>query len=74
MNTLHFLLRDIRKSKGLSLREVSKGCGISFTYLGEIERGVKSGNLRVIEKILNYYDYIVDFRPRVSEPPIGSCK
>lgn len=32
-------LREIRKSRGLTLKELSKLCDISITYLSEIENG-----------------------------------
>jgi len=50
-------LRIIRKEKKLSLREVSEKTGISISYIGEVERGDRRGNLEVIKKLLDYYNY-----------------
>ena len=50
-------LREIRKSKNLSLQKVSKNIGNHWNYIGQIERGERKGNLEIVEKLLNYYNY-----------------
>lgn len=45
------LLRRIRQSHGLTLREVGRRIGYSQQYVGDIERGDRRGN----------YDYVAAF-------------
>jgi len=35
-------LRHVRKTLGLNLRDAAKAAGVSFTYLGEVERGERA--------------------------------
>ena len=38
---IEYLIRNIRKSKNMTLRELSRKTGISKSYLSEIERNEK---------------------------------
>ena len=49
-------LKKIRKELGFSLKYVSSKTGISFNYIGQIERGDRKGNLEVVEKMLSFYN------------------
>jgi len=42
------VLREVRKSKGLSQEELAFASGYHPTYIGQIERGKKSPSLRAI--------------------------
>jgi len=55
-NNLAKLLRDLRSSRGQSLREAADGLGIDPSHLSRLERGEKlpSPNLRA--RAANYYD------------------
>lgn len=35
-------IREIRKSKGMTLRELAEKLGVSFVYVGQIERGERT--------------------------------
>lgn len=35
-------LRHVRTSLGLNLRDAAKAAGVSFTYLGQVERGERA--------------------------------
>ncbi len=48
-------MRSIRKSKNLSLAQVSKELGLSLGVLREIEIGSKSTTLSRAERIATYY-------------------
>ena len=49
-------LREERKKKRFSLREVEKDTGISYSYLGRIENGkVDNPGLNTIERLCNLY-------------------
>lgn len=41
----------LRRQKGLSQEELAFRCGIHRTYIGAVERGVKSPTLNTIKKI-----------------------
>lgn len=45
------LLQLERHGRGLSLRELAGQAGISATYLGEIERGLKEPSFEVVEAL-----------------------
>ena len=53
---IEYVLRDIRKSKNMTLRELSRKTGISRSYLSEIERNEKKPSFNymiIISKALN---------------------
>ena len=39
MNVFGDMVRDLRKSKGYSLRQLAPKVGVGFTYLSKVERG-----------------------------------
>lgn len=44
-------IRELRKEKQLSVEALARACGMSKSYLSEIERGVKQINGRLLEII-----------------------
>ena len=44
-------LREVRKERGLTLRQVAEGAHVSVSYLAEIERSEKDPSSRVLESI-----------------------
>lgn len=44
-------LRNIRKLKGLTQEQLAERCGLSYKYLGEIERGEKNFGIQNLFKI-----------------------
>ncbi|RJP85078.1 MAG: XRE family transcriptional regulator [Desulfobacteraceae bacterium] len=62
-------IRKIRKLQGLTQEELAEKCGLSYKYLGEIERGEKNSGILNLFKIasglsLSVAD-IVDIDPGV---------
>jgi transcriptional regulator with XRE-family HTH domain len=58
------VLKFIRGSKNLSLREVEKGTGISNSYLSRIETGrVESPSFSHIKILCEYYGISIDSLP-----------
>ena len=57
LKAIRLKLRIIRKSKGLTLKEVSDKTGVSLCYISEIERGISNPSLKSICKLLNFYGY-----------------
>lgn len=47
---------NLRKSKGLSQEDLAFELGLHRTYISQIERGIKSPSLRVIEKISSFFE------------------
>lgn len=45
------VLREERRERELSLRELAGQAGISATYLGEVERGLKEPSFEVVEAL-----------------------
>lgn len=45
-------LRMIRKAKGLTQEELAERCGLSFSYISDIERGGRNVTLESLDKLL----------------------
>jgi transcriptional regulator with XRE-family HTH domain len=57
------LLRDLRRSRGESLREAANGLGIDPSHLSRIERGQKQASEPLRERAAKYYavdDVVLD--------------
>jgi transcriptional regulator with XRE-family HTH domain len=46
-------IRSIRKAKGISQEALADGAGVSPSYMGEVERGVRNISLETLEKVSN---------------------
>ena len=49
-------LREVRKERGLTLRQVAEDAHVSISYLAEIERGEKDPSSRILESIAGGLD------------------
>lgn len=49
-------LRELRESKGLTLKQVSKDTGFSISFLSRFENNKSSITLSNLSKLLKYYD------------------
>lgn len=49
-------LRDIRRSKGLSLRALAAAIGVSPTLLSQVERGVTEPSLSTLRRLAELYE------------------
>lgn len=56
MESLNNLLRDLRESRGASLRQVAREVDVNPAYLSRIERGEKRASPAVRERLADYYD------------------
>lgn len=54
-------LKELRKAKGLTLRELSDEVGSSFGGLGNIENGRRNLSLSLAVKLADYFDVSVDY-------------
>lgn len=43
-------VRRVRTRKGLSIEELAHDVGLSYSYVGELERGLRNPTLRVVER------------------------
>jgi transcriptional regulator with XRE-family HTH domain len=50
------LLRELRESKGISLRGAARDLGIDASYLSRVERGDKKASPSVLDRAANYYE------------------
>jgi transcriptional regulator with XRE-family HTH domain len=57
------LLRELRETRGTSLRAAARELGVDPSYLSRIERGKKPPSDSVLDRAANYYDI-----PRASFP------
>ena len=56
MNMNHNELRKYRKSKGITIKELSKNIGVSVSYLSLVERGLRKTNRDMVEIIKEKLD------------------
>jgi len=49
-------VRSARLAKGVTLEAFAYDVGLSYSYLGELERGRRNPTLRVVERIANALD------------------
>jgi transcriptional regulator with XRE-family HTH domain len=49
------LLRELRQRRGQSLRAVAEEVGVAASYLSRLERGERSVNDGVVERLADYY-------------------
>jgi transcriptional regulator with XRE-family HTH domain len=50
------LLREVRESRGMSLRGAAKGLRVDASYLSRVERGDKGASSRVLDRAAAYYE------------------
>jgi hypothetical protein len=50
------LLKEVRESKGVSLRGAAKELQVDASYLSRVERGNKSASSRVLDRAATYYE------------------
>ena len=55
MNQLGITLRDLRKSMGYTLKDVSEGINEKIDYLGKVERGDRTPTAGFIRKLQEFY-------------------
>lgn len=64
-------LRNIRKNKGLTLKDVGEATGLSYSGLAEIERGERSCNSETLKLLAEFYgissDYLLFDEPTASQ-------
>lgn len=53
-------LKQIRRQKGLKQKEVAEAVGITTSYYGMIEQGVRTPTLEVAIKIANFFGVPVE--------------
>ncbi len=54
-------LKELRESKDMSMRDVSKALGIPYTTYVNYEKGFREPNSEILIAIANYYGVSVDF-------------
>lgn len=54
-------LRELRKLKRKTLKEVNDATGINYSGLAEIERGERSCNSTTLKILADYYDVSTDY-------------
>jgi transcriptional regulator with XRE-family HTH domain len=55
------ILRNERKTKKITLRELSEKIGISYSSLGKYERGEYEPDIKTIIKLSSFFDVSVDY-------------
>ncbi|MGN1310722.1 MAG: helix-turn-helix domain-containing protein [Clostridia bacterium] len=55
-------IKYCRKQRNISIRELSNKCNISYSYLLQLEKGIKDNpTLNVLESIANVLDLEITF-------------
>jgi transcriptional regulator with XRE-family HTH domain len=66
------IITYLRKSKGLSQKQVSNDLGISQALLSHYEKGIRECSLDFLVRIADYYDVSVDYILGRTSKPDGS--
>lgn len=53
-------LKDLRKEKGLTVRNLAKEIGVSWTHYSDIENGRKNPSLKLAINMSKYFGFTVD--------------
>ena len=54
-------LKELRKNKGLTLKDVSRRCGCSFQYIAQLENDIAfRPKIELLYKLAAYYDFSSD--------------
>jgi transcriptional regulator with XRE-family HTH domain len=53
-------LRTLRNKQGLTLRQLGEMVGVSFTFLGKLEKGEKTPNVSMVLRLANVFDVSTD--------------
>jgi transcriptional regulator with XRE-family HTH domain len=66
------VLRRMRLQRGLSVRDVAEGCGLSQSFLSMVERGDSDISLGRLAKIAEYFEHdigsLLGYTSRISKP------
>lgn len=54
-------LKELRKEKGVSQKEVASALGISLSAYSNYEQGIREPNIEMIIAICRYYDVSSDY-------------
>lgn len=70
--------RQVRKSKGLTLKQVAQSVGISENLIGKYERGERNPKIETSIKLADYYsvpiEYLVEFPNELEQLLVGHDK
>lgn len=55
------LLRELRRQKGVTLKEVSDAIGITLSAYSNYEQGLREPSLQILKKICEYYEISADY-------------
>ncbi|MEH7373117.1 helix-turn-helix transcriptional regulator, partial [Priestia megaterium] len=60
-------IRELRKERNMTLRELADALGVPFTTLGNYERGDRKPDLQFLLDISKYFGVSMDFLSRTDE-------
>lgn len=75
MNRIGERLRELRLSKGLTLKQVAEETGFALSFLSQLERDKVSINVDNLERLANFYEvHMVHFFRMAEETPVQVIK
>jgi transcriptional regulator with XRE-family HTH domain len=75
MNKIGERLRELRLSRGLTLKQVAEETGFALSFLSQLERDKVSINVDNLERLANFYEvHMVHFFRMAEETPIQVVK
>lgn len=57
-------IAEIRKAKGLSIRQLAEACGVTAQNITKIEHGKYNVSIDILGKICNALDYEIRIQPK----------
>lgn len=58
---MHEKLRELRKEKGKTLKEVAGEIGVTLSAYSNYEQGIRQPSYEILKKICDYYDVTSDY-------------
>ena len=58
------LIKTVRKERGVTQRQLAAGAKVNRSTLRRIEDGEADGDIRIMERLLDYLEYELDAFPR----------
>lgn len=61
MNTFHNKLKELRKERHLTQKEVADKIGLTKNALGNYEQGIREPSLEILKNLCDFYDVTADY-------------
>ncbi len=54
-------LKELRKQRGMTLKELGEVLEFNYSNLSKIERGIRNPNVKLLERLAHYFDVDISY-------------